>query len=288
MINSNQFTETKTEELYADVDKLCRAFWDQEGSLHWGYFENPDSTELSTQDFLPASKRWNQCMLERSGINSESRVLDIGCGNGNSALWLAQQTGCEVIGIDLSSDRIANAIAKAKQNPSLHLSFQKSSATQLSFPDESFTHVWSQATLYHVHERKQALMEVYRVLKTGGRFVFDDLITPIPVEILSETAYKYVYNRILFKPLFSGESYGDFLSKLGFNILQTENLDRHLCKSYELLSKLAHQHETEVKALYDSSGLDPEKYISPTFSYQKVCEAIDRKELGWFFYLCQK
>jgi ubiquinone/menaquinone biosynthesis C-methylase UbiE len=288
MINSNKFTETKTEELYAHVDKLCKAFWDQEGSLHWGYFENPDSTELSTQDFLPASKRWNQCMLERSGINSESRVLDIGCGNGNSALWLAQQTACEVVGIDLSSDRIANAITLAQEHPSLPLSFQKSSATQLPFPDKSFTHIWSQATLYHVHERKQALMEVYRVLQIGGKFVFDDLITPIPIEALSETAYKYVYDRILFKPLFSGESYGDFLSELGFKILQTENLDRHLYKSYELLSKLAHQHETEVKALYDSSGLDPEKYISPTFSYQKVCEAIDRKELGWFFYLCQK
>ncbi len=40
-------------------------------------------------------------MLEQSGIFAKSRVLDIGCGNGNTAVWVTQQTGCEVVG-DLS------------------------------------------------------------------------------------------------------------------------------------------------------------------------------------------
>jgi ubiquinone/menaquinone biosynthesis C-methylase UbiE len=286
-MSSSLFTEANTEELYAHVDQLCRAFWDKEGSLHWGYFENPESTELTTEDFIPASQRWNQCMLDRSGIGSESRVLDVGCGNGNTAIWLAQQTGCEVVGVDLSEIRINNAQAKAKEYPSLGLSFYKQSATQLGFRDQSFTHVWSQATLFHVHDREQALREVYRVLQPGAKFIFDDLITPVAIKQLSETAQKYVYHRMLFKPLFSGESYAHFLSQLGFQILQTENLNQHLHKSYQLLCQLARQHETEVKSTYEDSGLDPEHYISPTFSYQKVAEAIESRELGWFFYLCQ-
>jgi len=287
-MSSNPFTEANTEELYAHVDKLCRAFWDKEGSLHWGYFENPQSTELTTEDFLPASQRWNRCMLDRSGIGAESRVLDVGCGNGNAAIWLAQQTGCEVVGVDLSGIRIDNAQAKAKEYPSLRLSFYKRSATQLEFRDRSFTHVWSQATFYHVHDRQEALREVYRVLELGGKFVFDDLITPVAIEQLSDAAQKYVYHRMLFKPLFSGESYADFLSQLGFKVLQTENLSQHLHKSYQLLCELAREHEPEVKSAYEASGLDPEHYISPTFSYQKVAEAIKARELGWFFYLCQK
>ncbi len=284
----NRFTEKKTEELYAHVDSLCRAFWDKEGSLHWGYFQDPNASNLNPEDFLPASRYWDRCMLERSGIDAESRVLDLGCGNGNAAIWLAQQTGCKVVGVDLSRSRIENAQAKMKEYPSLDLSFHKASATQLPFESETFTHVWSQATIYHVHERQQALQEVHRVLQLGGRFVFDDLVTPIPIEQLSEAAQKYVYERILFKPLFSGESYTEFLTQLGFEVLQTEDLSRHLHQSYQLLSQLAHQHEAEVKAAYEASGLDPEHYISPTFSYQKVCEAIDAQELGWFFYLGQK
>ncbi len=287
-MTSNPYTEANTEELYAHVDSLCRAFWDKDGSLHWGYFDNPNATDLTPDEFLPASRRWNQCMLERSGIEASSRVLDLGCGNGNTAIWLAEQTGCEVVGVDLSQPRIDNAQAKAEEYPSLRLSFQKASATQLPFPENSFTHVWSQATLYHVHQRQQALQEVYRVLQRGGRFVFDDLITPIPVNQLSEAAQKYVYERILFKPLFSGQSYAEFMNQLGFEVLQTEDISQHLHQSYQLLCQLARQHEPEVKAAYERSGLDPEHYISPTFSYQKVCEAINAQELGWFFYLCQK
>lgn len=285
---SNRFTEEKTEELYAHVDSLCRVFWDKEGSLHWGYFQDPNPSNLNPEDFLPASRHWNQCMLDRSGISSSSRVLDLGCGNGNAAIWLAEQTGCEVVGVDLSEVRITNAQEKAQEHLSLSLSFHKASATQLPFASEAFTHVWSQATLYHVHERQQALQEVYRILEVGGRFVFDDLITPLPIKQISEAAQKYVYDRMLFKPLFSGESYAEFMRELGFEVLQTEDLSQHLYQSYQLLCQLAHQHEAEVRAAYDNSGLDPEHYMSPTFSYRKVCEAIDAQELGWFFYLCQK
>ncbi|WP_293120895.1 cyclopropane-fatty-acyl-phospholipid synthase family protein [Okeania sp. SIO1I7] len=39
-------------------------------------------------------------MLFQSGITKDSRVLDLGCGNGNTAIWLSQETGCEVVGDD--------------------------------------------------------------------------------------------------------------------------------------------------------------------------------------------
>lgn len=58
-------------------------------------------------------------MLSQSGVEKDSRVLDLGCGNGNTAIWLSQQTGCEVVGVDLSGVRIENAKTKAQQYPSL-------------------------------------------------------------------------------------------------------------------------------------------------------------------------
>jgi cyclopropane fatty-acyl-phospholipid synthase-like methyltransferase len=141
-MTKNQFTEADTEAFYDSEDSLYKSFWDSEGSLHWGYFEN--LTEVSAEDFIPACKHWNQYMLSHSGITQESRILDLGCGNGNTAIWLAQQTGCEVIGVDISRVRIENAKSKAQEYPSLHLEFEKASATNLPFEDNSFTHVWSQ------------------------------------------------------------------------------------------------------------------------------------------------
>ncbi|NEO66010.1 MAG: methyltransferase domain-containing protein [Moorea sp. SIO4G2] len=264
-----QFTEAQTEALFDDRerDKRFRSFWDPEGSLHWGYFEN--LAEARPEDFVPACKRWDEYMLEQSGITADSRVLEVACGNGNAAIWIAQERGSEVVGIDLSSSYIENARAKASNFPSLRVSFQKESALNLPFPDGSFTHAWSQGALYHIHELDKALAEVHRVLGVGGIFLFDDLVTPI--EEVSEAARKYVYNRLLFEPTFSPEVYAEKLTEIGFNVLQIKDLSQHLKKSYELVSELAREGYPDLSA-----------------AFKKTQEAIAAGELGWCFFLCEK
>ncbi len=39
-MTKSKFTEAETEAFYDAEDSLYRSFWDSEGSLHWGYFEN--------------------------------------------------------------------------------------------------------------------------------------------------------------------------------------------------------------------------------------------------------
>ncbi len=269
MVNTKtlMYTEAETEKFYDAEDGLYRSFWDSEGSLHWGYFDNLTST--SKDEFLLACKRWNEYMLSRSNITNQSKVLDIGCGNGNTAVWLAQQTGCEVVGVDLSQVRIDKAKDKAKDYPKLSISFQKASATNLPFLDGEFTHVWSQATIYHIHDRTLALQEIHRVLKEGGTFLFDDLVTPI--EDVSEIARKYLYKRLLFEPTFSQDSYAKTLSQLGLMVLQSEDLSAHLHKSYQLLSQLALPEYPDLHS-----------------AYIQISEAVEGKELGWSFFLCEK
>ena len=263
------FTEADTEALFDDRerDQRFRSFWDPEGSLHWGYFENLGSAR--PEDFVPACKRWDKYMLEQSGINGSSRVLEVACGNGKAAIWLAQQTGCEVVGIDLSGSYIENARSKASNFPSLRVSFQKESATNLPFENGSFTHAWSQGALYHIPELSKALAEAHRVLEPGGIFLFDDLVTP--VEEVSETSRKYVYDRLLFKPTFSSEAYAQKLTQLGFKVLQVKDLSEHLNKSYELVSELA------AKGYPDLSA-----------AFEKTREAVAAGDLGWNFFLCEK
>ncbi|MBC6423916.1 MAG: methyltransferase domain-containing protein [Hormoscilla sp. SP5CHS1] len=268
-MKQSSFTEADTEALFDDRerDKRFRSFWDPEGSLHWGYFEN--LAEARASDFVPACKRWDEYMLEHSGITAESRVLEVACGNGNAAIWLAQQTGCEVVGVDLSGNYIENALRKASNFPSLRVSFHKESATNLPFENGAFTHAWSQGALYHIHELEKALAEVHRVLGEGGIFLFDDLVTP--VEEVSETTRKYVYERLLFEPTFSPEVYAEKLRSLGFTVLQLKDLSEHLKKSYELVSELAR-----------------DRYPDLSLAFEKTQEAIAARELGWCFYLCEK
>ena len=143
----------------------------------------------------------------------------MGCGNGAVAMWLSRTVGCQVMGIDLSGVRIGNAQKTLFEQPvelQKRLSFEKASATDLPFDDHSFSHVWSQAVIYHVHEQKQCLQEAYRVLDKDGIFVFDDLYKPTTG--LSPKAQKYVYERLLFDTEYNFASYQQELLGIGFEI----------------------------------------------------------------------
>ncbi len=118
-MTKSKFTEAERKAFDDAEDSLYRSLGDSEGSQKWGYFEK--GIQVSAEDLVPASKRWNEYMLSKSRIDASSRVLNIGCGNGNMAVWLAQQTGCEVVGIDISEVRIENARSKGKEYRELRL-----------------------------------------------------------------------------------------------------------------------------------------------------------------------
>jgi ubiquinone/menaquinone biosynthesis C-methylase UbiE len=280
MPNPRQFSERDTEEYYDAEDTLYRSFWDSEGSLHWGVFDQPNGgTSDVRSGFLTACARLNEVMLANAGINSGSRVLDLGCGNGNTATWLCRTTGAYVTGIDLSGVRIANAVESLKDHPDLadRLEFHKASATELPFADGTFSHVWSQATIYHIPDKGKTLQEAHRVLQPGGTMVFDDLTKP--KRDISQDARTFVYDRLLFDTDFNFYSYMEALRDTGFRVLEARDLSAHLARSYTCLSEMA------------ASGNDPElvdRFAALSDAYLKMVDAVHNDELGWAQYLCVK
>ena len=270
----DKFTEQDTETFYDEEDAVYRSFWDREGSLHWGLFD-----EATGRDFLKACGNLNQMMAEKALMGRQSKVLDFGCGNGTTATWLCKTQGCRVIGVDLSGVRIGNAVESLQEQPGeiqARLEFEKASATELPFPECTFSHIWSQATIYHVHEKETALREAFRVLEPGGTLVFDDLTKPRPD--ISENSRTYVYDRLLFDTEFSFESYQAALRRLGFQVVEAIDLSQHLKTSYQCLEEMARaqaeQHGGRFQAL--------------AHAYQHMVQAVERGDLGWGFYLCRK
>ena len=269
-----RFTEQATEHFYDTEDALYRSFWDKEGSLHWGIFD-----ETTGDDFLKACANLDHLMAKMSSIDQGSRVLDLGCGNGTTSIWLCGSLGCRVVGVDLSAVRIGNAREHLKMQPHktrLCASFEKCSATALPFEDGSFTHVWSQAAIYHIPDKETALKEAYRVLGDDGIFIFDDLIKPKPD--ISESARTYVYDRLLFDTDFSFESYQKSLQAAGFRILAARDISGNLKTSYSYLEEVTRER----------SSRDPEKYKPLNFAYGQMVQAVENGELGWGLYLCRK
>ena len=274
-MSTSQFTEHETESYYDSEDTVYRSIWDADGSVHWGVFD-----ESTGSDFLKAGANLNLIMAGRGGINTSSRVLDIGCGNGNACTWLYENYGCSVVGIDLSSVRVDGAKERLKTfSPDVraHVSFEKASATELPFEDGSFTHVWSQASFYHIPDKHKTLEEAYRVLAQGGTLVFDDLYKPRPD--ISENAWKHVYERLLFDTPFNFISYQDALHEKGFQVLEAHNYSHHLKMSYLHLSDAAAQ---------QIGGEHSERSEYLAHAYKQTALAVDTREIGWGLYICRK
>ncbi len=272
---SSRFTEQETETYYDAEDAIYRAVWDEDGSVHWGYFDETTGT-----DFLKGCANLDRIMVEKGRIDAQARALDLGCGNGTTAIWLAGYAGCHVTGIDLSGVRVDNAkAAREGQEPELRdrLAFEKASATDLPYRDGQFSHVWSQAVIYHVPDKRTVLKEVHRVLETGGIFVFDDLIKP--KQQVSQDAQRFVYDRLLYDTEFSFESYQDALKAQGFDLLEAVDISSHLRQSYLCLADRTPKGDT---------GEHAEHFEWLTTAYLETARAVENDELGWGLYVCRK
>ena len=102
-------------------------------------------------------------------INSNTKVIDIACGKGTSALFLAEKYGCEVIGIDNSEELIAQArIFAHRKGLQYKVIFRVGDALDLPFPDNTFDVAISQAMLVLVKDKKKSIQQAMRVTKPGG------------------------------------------------------------------------------------------------------------------------
>lgn len=105
-----------------------------------------------------------------------ARVLDVGCGLGGSARWLATERGCRVVGLDLTWDYCrAAAFLSARLKLDNRTIFVQGSALRLPFADASFDLVWTEHVQMNIADKDRFYAEIARVLRPGGRLAFYDL-----------------------------------------------------------------------------------------------------------------
>jgi ubiquinone/menaquinone biosynthesis C-methylase UbiE len=108
-------------------------------------------------------------------LSSKDKILDLASGLGTSAIFLAEEFGAEVVGIDLSQKNVneANEVASRKKLTNVH--FKVGDAEHLDFNDEEFDVVILECSFCLFPNKKLATQEIYRVLKREGRIGITDV-----------------------------------------------------------------------------------------------------------------
>ena len=132
-----------------------------------------DTPERALQYDQNCDNQFNKgtVLIEMMGIKTGDQVLDIGCGTGQQAVHVLGIIGASghLTGIDPSSHRITLAQKKFYENPYPNIQFLVGRAESLSsLPDASRDHAYFCSSFHWVDDKKKALSEVMRILKSGG------------------------------------------------------------------------------------------------------------------------
>lgn len=156
--------------------------------------------------------------IELMGLETSSRVIDVGCGSGWASRLMARiAPEGRVVGIDVSDEMIR--VAGESSADVSNVEFRVASAEALPFDDGAFTHAFSMESIYYYEDMLRALKEIRRVLQPGGRFV-----TVVDLYEENKPSHQWIAQLKVPVQLLSVPQYVSFFEEAGFSHVQSRRL----------------------------------------------------------------
>ena len=144
---------------------------------------NPNKALWEKGDFTRIAESMRQsgeALVQRIGVAKGSNVLDLGCGDGTTAIPAAK-LGAEVLGVDIASNLVAAGNKRARELGLANCRFQEGDATNLDqVPDQAFDLVVSIFGAMFAPKPLEVAKEMVRVTRPGGRIIMGNWIPNDP------------------------------------------------------------------------------------------------------------
>ena len=139
-------------------------------------YESDFARTLLGDSFHPGGLELTRRLAELLELRPGMRVLDVAAGKGESAIFLAKEFGCEVVGVDFGAGNVEEATRRAEAAGVANLAtFGQGDAERMNMPAGSFDGVICECAFCTFPDKNAAAREFARVLKPGGRLGLSDL-----------------------------------------------------------------------------------------------------------------
>ncbi len=138
-------------------------------------WEKGDFTRIAS-----SMRESGEALVGRLGIGEGLKVLDLGCGDGTTAIPAARR-GAEVLGIDIAANLVEAGKRRAREHGLTNLRFEEGDASNLEgLKDDSFDRIVSVFGAMFAPKPFDVAKEMVRVTRPGGRVVMGNLIPNDP------------------------------------------------------------------------------------------------------------
>jgi len=210
------------------------------------------------------------------------KVLDIGCGIGGSAFYMAQHYGVDVFGIDLSTNMIDLAKEYWKEmNPAIkhRTRFLVEDATTMEYPENFYDVVYSRDTILHIEDKLHLFKLFEKTLKPGGQLVISDYCCGdgVHTQAFKDYVKQRGYN------LLTVSDYGKTIKKAGFEEVQAINNSKYFL---EILDKELKSFRSIREEMISEYSLEDYDYIVEGWN-DKV-QRVGKGDQCWGYFKAKK
>ena len=193
-----------------------------EGTFSWHYGIWEDDTQSHADALLNNNRR----LVRGAALGPGDRVLDIGCGVGGFATWVAAAYGCHVDAITVVGAHVEEARALADKRRVAHLcTFHEMDMNELDVAAGRYQLITTQETLMYAEDKRAFLEGVRRALAPGGRWHAIDMTKKAgPLTAAEEREHRVTCEAWAMTPLWSADEVEALAVAVGFVDFRAEDV----------------------------------------------------------------